>query len=251
MTETAHSLGNMTLLRLPSESSTHRRLQRPWLQTGVSGFHSLEEPESAMEGGDLARLWKGGKKGRLSPLMQAKAWGLNEAGVSQVDIAAKLQKIGGGHPTQPAVCKLLERIARDPEWYPGKRPDASYGPAPVLRGAKRKQVAESAMILKRRGVEPTYANVVTQCPEAVANPETGKAVDKHLVYKVLKGDCRDDGAEEPWVCEATISRGALLPAKHEPSTRRRKRDAPQKEDVFRRGKKTCPHVGKKSAYNDG
>ena len=38
-----------------------------------------------MEGGDLARLWKGGKKGRLSPLMQAKAWGLNEAGVLQVD----------------------------------------------------------------------------------------------------------------------------------------------------------------------
>ena len=34
-----------------------------------------------MEGGDLARLWKGGKKGCLSPLMQAKAWGLSEAGV--------------------------------------------------------------------------------------------------------------------------------------------------------------------------
>ena len=107
-----------------------------------------------MEGGDLARLWKGGKKGCLSPLMQAKAWGLSEAGVRQVDIAAKLEKIGGGHPTQSAVCKLLERIADDPEWFPGKRPDASYGPAPVLRGAKRKQVAASAMLLKRRGVEP-------------------------------------------------------------------------------------------------
>ena len=34
-----------------------------------------------MEGGDLVRLWKGGKKGCLSPLMQAKAWGLSEAGV--------------------------------------------------------------------------------------------------------------------------------------------------------------------------
>ena len=31
-----------------------------------------------MEGGDLARLWKGGKKGCLSPLMQAKAWGLRD-----------------------------------------------------------------------------------------------------------------------------------------------------------------------------
>ena len=172
-----------------------------------------------MEGGDLARLWKGGKKGCLSPLMQAKAWGLSEAGVRQVDIAAKLEKIGGGHPTDSAVCKLLQRIADDPEWFPGKRPDASYGPAPVLRGAKRKQVAASAMLLKRRGVEPTYASIVSQCPEAAANPQTGKAVDKHLVYKVLKEDCHDDGAEEPWVCEATLSRGALLP--HEREKRRK------------------------------
>ena len=56
-----------------------------------------------MEGGDLARLWKGGKHGYLSPLMQAKAWGLSEAGVPQDDIAAKLEKVGGGHPTQSAV----------------------------------------------------------------------------------------------------------------------------------------------------
>jgi len=168
-----------------------------------------------MEGGDLARLWKGGRPGTLSPLMQAKAWGLSEARVQQVDIAAKLEKVGGGHPTKSAVCKLLERIKGDPEWYPGKRPDASYGRKPVLRGAKRKQVAASAMTLKRRGVEPTYALVVAQCPEAVANPETGEAVDKRAVYKVLKEDCRDDGAAEPWVCEATISRGALTTAERE------------------------------------
>ena len=57
--------------------------------------------------------------------MQAKAWGLSEAGVSQVALAAKLEKIGGGRPTKAAVCNLLQRIAGDPEWYPGKRPDAS------------------------------------------------------------------------------------------------------------------------------
>ena len=50
-----------------------------------------------MEAGDLARLWKGGKHGYLSPLMQAKAWGLSEAGVPHDDIAAKLEKVGGGH----------------------------------------------------------------------------------------------------------------------------------------------------------
>ena len=52
-----------------------------------------------MEGGDLARLWKGGKHGYFSPLMQAKAWGLSEAGVPHDDIAAKIEKVGGGHPT--------------------------------------------------------------------------------------------------------------------------------------------------------
>ena len=60
----------------------HRRLQRLWLETGVSGLYSFKEPESAMEGGDLARIWKGGKHGYLSPLMQAKAWGLGEARAS-------------------------------------------------------------------------------------------------------------------------------------------------------------------------
>ena len=73
-------------------------------------MYRLEDPESVMEGGDLARVWKGGRPGTLSPLMQAKAWGLSEARVPQVDIAAKLEKIGGGHPTKSAVCKLLERI---------------------------------------------------------------------------------------------------------------------------------------------
>ena len=42
-----------------------------------------------MEGGDLARVWKGGRPGTLSPLMQAKAWGLSEARVPQVDITAR------------------------------------------------------------------------------------------------------------------------------------------------------------------
>ena len=47
-----------------------------------------------MEGGDLARLWKGGKHGYLSPLMQAKAWGLSEAGVPHDDIAGKIELKG-------------------------------------------------------------------------------------------------------------------------------------------------------------
>ena len=168
-----------------------------------------------MEDGNLARLWKRGKRGNLSPLMQAKAWGLSEAGVSAGDIAEKVTKVGGGHPNRHAVHKLRARIDDDPEWYPGKRPHVSYGPAPILRGAKRKRVAECAMALKRRGVEPTYATIVPQCPKAVLNPGTGKPVDKGAVYKVLREDCRDDGAEETWTCEPTLSRNALSLAERE------------------------------------
>ena len=92
-----------------------------------------------MEATTLEAMWKGGKAGSLSPQMQALAWGMHEAGIDARDIAQQVTKVGGGHPSRQAVEKLVARIAADPEgWYPGKRPEASYGPLPVLRGAKRK-----------------------------------------------------------------------------------------------------------------
>ena len=166
-----------------------------------------------MEGKALQEFWKGGKQGSLSPQMQALAWGMQEAGMEPRDIAQKVTKVGGGHPTRQAVEQLVARIAADPEgWCPGQRPEASYGPAPVLRGAKRKQVAETAMRLKRQNVEPTYSNIVGACPAAARNPTTKKAVNKHAVAKVLKEDCVDDGAQLPWVCASTLSRSALPPS---------------------------------------
>ena len=166
-----------------------------------------------MEGKTLEEFWKGGKAGSLSPQMQALAWGMHEAGIEPRDIAEHVTKVGGRHPSRQAVEQLLARIAADPEgWYPGKRPEASYGPVPVLRGAKRKQVAETAMRLKRQNVEPTYSNIIAACPAAARNPTTKKAVNKHAVAKVLKEDCFDDGAKEPWVCASTLSRSGLPPA---------------------------------------
>ena len=91
-----------------------------------------------MEATTLEAMWKGGKAGSLSPQMQALAWGMHEAGIDARDIAQQVTKVGGGHPSRQAVEKLVARIAADPEgWYPGQRPEASYGPLPVLRGAKR------------------------------------------------------------------------------------------------------------------
>ena len=166
-----------------------------------------------MDGKALEKFWKGGRKGTLSPQMQALAWGMGEAGIEPVDIAAKITKVGGGSPSREAVRQLLDRIAADPKgWYPGRRPPATYGPAPVLSGAKRKQVAETAMRLKRQNVEPTYAAIIAECPSAAQNPATKMPVNKNAVGKVLKEDCSDEGAEMTWVCETTLSRSALTPA---------------------------------------
>ena len=85
----------------------------------------------------------------------------------------------------------------DPEWYPGKTYRKRPGPQAVLHGKKRKQVAKSAMNLKKEGSEPTYAAIAARCPAAVVNPDTGKPVDKKLVYTVLKTDCYDRNPEDP------------------------------------------------------
>ena len=162
-----------------------------------------------MEGGTLEKLWKCGKKGYLSPLEQVKAWALSEAGKDPAEIAEKVVKIGGGHPSREAIRQLLDRIDEDPDWYPGKRAKAEYGRKPVLRGTKRKQVAATAMRLKKQGVEPTYSSIVANCPAAVRNPDTGVPVRPNSVYAVLKEDCYDRVPACPWNHERVLSRTAI------------------------------------------
>jgi len=65
-------------------------------------------------------------------------------------------------------------VDADPEWYPGKNYRKRAGPQAVLQGKKRKQVAKSAMNLKKEGAEPTYAAIAARCPAAVVNPDTGR-----------------------------------------------------------------------------
>ena len=143
-----------------------------------------------------------------------KAWALREAqkdlgGEDEVchqKIAERVTKVGGGHPSREAIRRFLERVDDDPEWYPGKIYGKRRGPQPVLQGKKRKQVAKSAMDLKKEGAEPTYGAITARCPTAVQNPDTGKPVDKRLVYKVLKTDCHDKSPEVPWTCEPVYTR---------------------------------------------
>ena len=168
----------------------------------------------------LREAWLGGRPGELSALAEARAWALRECWRDQHEseygmlryIAERVEKTGGGNPSREAVRVLLGRIDADPQWYPGKVAAAKRnGPEPVLRAAKRRAVATSAERLKKSGQEPTYSRVVAQCPEATRNPQTGAPVHKKQLYAVLKQDCFDEGADEPWEHKARYSKAALTP----------------------------------------
>lgn len=76
----------------------------------------------------LQELWKCGREGTLCPFEALKAWSLTEAYLEagfpekRVDeqVAKKVTKVGGGHPTGAAAYKLLSKIDAADDWHPGK-----------------------------------------------------------------------------------------------------------------------------------
>ena len=139
----------------------------------------------------MAEFWKTPRRaGCLSPWEEAKAYGLKEAwltmwpdsthGMNQwiadrLWVAATPQKY---HPSAQAVGKLLKKMASDADWFPGKVYGSLGGRPPALSETNKAVIANSTMSLKARGIEPTYALIVAQCPNASINPTTGEAVSK-------------------------------------------------------------------------
>ena len=128
----------------------------------------------------LQRAWTQGRTGYLAAWSEAKAWALREVwrethnsdhGLG-THVAGKLRKVGGGAPTSQAVMQLFRKMDADPEWFPGKSLQENFGPSPVLSGTKRHAIANCAMSMKSRGVEPTYARVVAACPKATLKKKT-------------------------------------------------------------------------------
>ena len=79
----------------------------------------------------MRTMWCEGKKGRMCPKEQAKAWALREAwrelhGESTYGmckwIAARVFTVGNPpkHPSVAAVQHFLDKVIEDPEWHPGK-----------------------------------------------------------------------------------------------------------------------------------
>ena len=171
----------------------------------------------------MEQLWKSRREGSLCPLEQLRALAFRDVykahpeavpeqgGLPALNstIAGKLTLVGGGHPSKEAVRQLFERIDGDKDWYPGKRAAATYGPKPALSATARRNIAQSAMALKAAGVEPTYRNVVANCPKATLNPATGEPVSKKRISEVMKTGCYDHDPDRPWKHQKKLSRKAL------------------------------------------
>ena len=179
-----------------------------------------EESRSMSSVQELLRdAWLGARKGNLCALSECKAWALREVWREQKDsdhglnvfVSQRLKKNGGGHPGSDAIAKLFNKIDADPAWFPGKKAQAKCGPKPALSATAKQAIAKSAMSMKERGEEPTYAKVVGTCKQAILNPATTKPVDKKRVYDVFRAHCHDKDSDEPWCHQARMSKVALGP----------------------------------------
>ena len=158
--------------------------------------------------------WHAGPQGKLSPWSLAKLWALHalsgelEIKLSSNQMAAKLEKIGGGRPSSQCVEAWRHIFDSDADWYPGKayRPSVPSPSGPSWRGGRPKvmtqqqeaAIAKSAMSLKARGIEPTARNIAAQCPKATLNPETGAPFTPKVIHAVLGSKCYDNDPEYPW-----------------------------------------------------
>ena len=91
------------------------------------------------------------------------------------------------HPSREAISQLLNRMEEDEDWFPGKV--CGSGRPTQIPEANKASMARSAMAMKERGIEPTYALVIAQCPNATMNPMTGEPVCKGVSYNIFESRC--------------------------------------------------------------
>lgn len=167
----------------------------------------------------LRKAWLSARHGNLSALSECKAWALREVWREQKDsdhgllvfVSGRLKKQGGGCPQPEAIGKLFNKIDADPTWFPGKKSLVTPGPDPALSTSAKQAIAKSAMSMKDRGEEPTYAKVIGACKVAVLNPATSEPVDKKRVYDVFREHCHDKASGETWLHQPRMSKIALAP----------------------------------------
>lgn len=68
----------------------------------------------------------------------------------------------------------------------------------MITTAQENTIAQSAMNMKSKGLVPTVAAVVAQCPKATMNPETQEPFTSKVICQVFKSRCYDKNPDEPW-----------------------------------------------------
>ena len=159
-------------------------------------------------------FWLSAPEGRLSAWELAKALAFREASrelsggeVNLAWVAARVTKVGGGHPTRSAMCQFFAMVDADPEWFPGKHSGAKRGRKPLLTPAKRRRIANAAMTGKKiRREEPCVAAVIRDEPVATMNPVTGKPFCDKTIRKVFLEDCYDFEPGSPWKFQSALQK---------------------------------------------
>jgi hypothetical protein len=81
-----------------------------------------------MDQEQMRAYWRSAPAGRLCPWEQAKALALREVYKKLNDgeppkldwIAARVTKVGGGHPERGSLSEFFAKVDEDPDWFPGK-----------------------------------------------------------------------------------------------------------------------------------
>ena len=106
-----------------------------------------------------------------------------------------------------------EKFDADPHWYPGKADEEAEAPGrkKLITGQQENAIAQCAMALKDKGLVPTVSAILTQCPKATTNPETGEPFTPKVILNVFKTRCFDNDPEHPWTYESPKLKTALMP----------------------------------------
>ena len=150
---------------------------------------------------------------KLTPWSQSKVWALAEAWkivnpdtlhgrntwISNLVEVVTEDKRTKKHPTEQAIGQLLAKIEADPQWFPGKMYGSKGGRKDQISNTNKTIVARSAMSLKRKGIEPTYPQILAHNKKAAKNPATGEAMSPDTMSRILEDKCYDsDDEEDKW-----------------------------------------------------
>ena len=94
-------------------------------------------------------------------------------------------------PTPDAVGQLIKKTTEDPDWFPGKIYGSLGGRPPLVSETNKSIMANSAMAMKERGIEPTCSSIIARCPNASINPIAGEPISRQVVHDILENRCYD------------------------------------------------------------